>query len=262
MSAAILLSGATVRFGGGLLRRADPFTALDAVDLTLRPGEIHGLVGESGSGKSTLGRVILGLQPLTAGRAEVAGRDVSALRGGARRAFRRRVQCVFQDSAASLDPRMTLGAAIREGLDIHRLGPLAEREARMRAMLDRVRLPQDIAARFPHEVSGGQRQRVNIARSLVLEPEILVADEPVSALDVSVQAQILDLLADLHDQFALTILFISHDLLVVREICSRVSVLRTGRVIESGATHEVFSAPRDPGAAALVSAARPRRSGR
>ena len=250
----VLLEDVTVRFGGGLLRRSAPFTALDGVSLHLPPGAAHGLVGESGSGKTTLGRVILGLQAVSAGRARVGGADVAALRGPALRAFRRRVQCVFQDSAASLDPRMTLGASIREGLDIHRIGDRAAREERVRAMLERVGLPRGLAERYPHEISGGQRQRVNIARSLVLEPRLLIADEPVSALDVSVQAQVLDLLAELRAQMGLTMLFVSHDLMVVRDICDSVSVLQAGRVVETAPTERLFRDPAHPASAALLAA--------
>jgi peptide/nickel transport system ATP-binding protein len=248
------LQDVTVRFRGGLLRRSAPFTALDGISLDVPAGSAHGLVGESGSGKTTLGRVILGLQAVAAGRTRIDGADVAALRGPARAAFRRRVQCVFQDSAASLDPRMTLGASIREGLDIHRIGAREAREERVRAMLERVGLPRALAERYPHEISGGQRQRVNIARSLVLEPRLLIADEPVSALDVSVQAQVLDLLAELRAQMGLTMLFVSHDLMVVRDVCDSVSVLQSGRIVETASTERLFRAPAHPASAALLAA--------
>jgi len=254
MTAMIDLHDVTVRFGAGLLRRSSSFTALDAVSLRVEAGAAHGLVGESGSGKTTLGRVALGLQAIAAGRARVGGMDVTALRGAALRAFRRQVQCVFQDSAASLDPRMTLGASIREGLDIHRLGDRDEREERVRAMLERVGLPRGIAERYPHEISGGQRQRVNIARSLVLDPGLLIADEPVSALDVSVQAQVLDLLSDLRADMGLTTLFVSHDLMVVRDVCDSVSVLEAGRIVETASTERLFRAPAHPATKALLAA--------
>ena len=248
------LTEVTVEFRGSLFRRGAPFTALDRVSLSLAAGQSHGLVGESGSGKSTLGRVLLGLQPVRHGRVTVAGEEVGALRGPARKAFRRRVQCVFQDSAATLDPRMTLGQSVREGLDIHRLGTSEAREEAVRAMLARVGLPRSLAERYPHEVSGGQRQRVNIARALVLGPEILIADEPVSALDVSVQAQVLDLLADLRRDMGLTMLFISHDLMVVREVCDSVSVMQRGRIVETAATGALFARPAHPATAQLLAA--------
>ena len=248
------LTDATVQFRGSLLRRAALFTAVNRASLSLAAGQSHGLVGESGSGKSTLGRVMLGLQAVTSGTVSVAGADPGALRGPALLAFRRRVQCVFQDSAATLDPRMTIGASVREGLDIHRIGTMEARQEAVRAMLIRVGLPRDFAERYPHEVSGGQRQRVNIARSLVLEPQILIADEPVSALDVSVQAQVLDLLADLRRDMGLTMLFISHDLMVVREICDTVSVMQRGDIVETAATETLFSRPTHPATQQLLSA--------
>ena len=248
------LTDVTVEFRGALFRRGAAFTALDRVSLSLAAGRAHGLVGESGSGKSTLGRVLLGVQAAKSGAVVVAGRDLRALRGAARKAFRRKVQCVFQDSAATLDPRMTVGQSVCEGLDIHRLGTREAREERVRAMLARVGLPRSFAERYPHELSGGQRQRVNIARSLVLEPDILVADEPVSALDVSVQAQVLDLLAELRRDMGLTMLFISHDLMVVREVCETVSVMQRGRIVETAVTEALFSRPAHPATQTLLSA--------
>ncbi len=249
---AVVLDGVTVRFGGSLLRRTAPFTALDRVDLTVAPGEICGIVGESGSGKTTLGRVVLGLLPPSDGRVAVAGAVPAALRGAHRRRFRARVQCVFQDSAAALNPRMSIGAAIQEGLDIHRVGDGPARARAVHDMLECVGLPRRTAERYPHELSGGQRQRVTIARALILRPEVLVADEPVSALDVSVQAQILDLLATLHAEMALTILLISHDLHVVRELCHTVAILQAGRVVEAGDVETVMTGPRHPYARRLL----------
>lgn len=248
------LTDATVQFRGSLLRREAVFTAVNRASLSLAAGQSHGLVGESGSGKSTLGRVLLGLQPVTSGTVKVAGATPGALRGPALLAFRRKVQCVFQDSAATLDPRMTIGASVREGLDIHRIGTMEAREEAVRAMLARVGLPRDFAERYPHEVSGGQRQRVNIARSLVLEPEILIADEPVSALDVSVQAQVLDLLSDLRRDMGLTMLFISHDLMVVQEVCEMVSVMQSGEIVETAVTETLFLRPVHPATQHLLSA--------
>ena len=254
MTATVTLEGATVRYSGGILRRSTPFTALNDVSLVVAPGTAHGLVGESGSGKTTLGRAVLGLQPVSSGWVEVDGVAVGTLRGSALRSFRRRVQCVFQDSAATLNPRMSLGASIREGLDIHRIGDRDAREERVRGMLTRVGLPRHLAERYPHEISGGQRQRVNIARSLVLEPRVLIADEPVSALDVSVQAQVLDLLADLRDEMGLTMLFVSHDLMVVGEICDQVSVMQAGHVVETAETETLFRAPRHKASEAMPKA--------
>lgn len=197
---------------------------------------------------------MLGLQPVTSGRVMVAGEDMHFLQGRGMKSFRRRVQCVFQDSAATLDPRMTIGQSVREGLDIHRLGTIEARDETVRAMLERVGLPRNFAERYPHELSGGQRQRVNIARSLVLEPEILIADEPVSALDVSVQAQVLDLLADLRRDMGLTMLFISHDLMVVREVCDTVSVMQRGKIVETAETKTLFCTPAHPATRHLLSA--------
>nr|WP_321525720.1 ATP-binding cassette domain-containing protein [uncultured Cohaesibacter sp.] len=232
-----------VQFGGGFLTSGKPFIALKDTSLSVRQGSAHGLVGESGSGKTTLGRVVLGLVKPVQGDVLVANKDISALKHQNLLSFRRKVQCVFQDSLGSLDPRMSVGASVREGLDIHKIGNMREREDRVAAMLERVGLSADYRRRFPHELSGGQRQRVNIARALIVEPSILVADEPVSSLDVSIQAQVLDLLVELQDQFQLTVLFISHDLHVVREVCESVSVMRRGQIVEEGLTEDVFNSP-------------------
>jgi len=242
----IAIDGVSVTFGGGLVRKSSPVTALDNVSLSLARGECHGLVGESGSGKTTLGRVILGLQKADRGKVAVAGEDVSGLGRRASRRFRRRVQVVFQDSAASFNPRMSIGASVAEGLHIHRIGKPPMRREAVSRMLEKVGLTPDYASRYPHELSGGQRQRVNIARALVLEPEILVADEPVSALDVSVQAQILDLIAELRSAMSLTMIFISHDLHVVREVCETVSIMHGGKIVEHGDTARIFDAPTAP----------------
>lgn len=241
------LTDVSVTYRGQWPRRGTPVTALKNLSLAIPKGGIFGLVGESGSGKSTLGRMILRLQRPDSGRLAVEGRDPFALSGGALKAYRRGVQAVFQDSESSLNPRRSIGATIREGLDIHRIGNLKERTARVHGLLESVGLNAGYAQRLPHTLSGGQRQRVNIARALALEPRILVADEPVSALDVAIQAQILDLFADLHSRLGLTIIFISHDLSVVRAICDRVAVLREGQLIDVGATNGVFvSAPKSP----------------
>lgn len=237
---AIGLREVSVVFTRGLLGRRPDSRAVEQVSLTVQRGEKLGLVGASGSGKSTLGRVITGLLRPTAGKVEVAGVDPTRLGSNDNLAFRRQVQIVFQDSHASLDPRMTIEASIREGLDIHRIRTPTERMHLVREMLARVGLDGTLGGTYPHQLSGGQRQRVNIARALILGPQILVADEPVSALDVSVQAQILDLLEDLHAEFGLTMVFISHDLAVVREICDRVVVMHDGRITQDGAVDTIL----------------------
>jgi oligopeptide/dipeptide ABC transporter ATP-binding protein len=242
----------SVRFGGrGLFRRGPGIQALDAVSLSLERGEALGLVGESGSGKSTLGRALLGLIPPDAGRVTFDGVDLAQARG---RSLRPRMQLVFQDPHASLDPRRRIGAQIADGLVINRLAPAAELPARVAALLAQVGLSADHAARFPHEFSGGQRQRIAIARALATSPDFLVADEPVSALDVSVQAQVLRLLDDLRHRLGLALLFISHDIAVVRSLCARVVVLYLGRVMEQGPAADLLDAPRHPYTRALLSA--------
>jgi peptide/nickel transport system ATP-binding protein len=238
----------------GLFARGRSVQAVNDVSLTVGRGEAVGLVGESGSGKSTIGRLLLGLMPPSSGQVRLEGADLAQLRGAAMRRARRRMQLVFQDPYASLDPRRRIGAQIADGLAIHRILPSAERPARVAALLEQVGLPANHAARFPHEFSGGQRQRIAIARALATEPEFLVADEPVSALDVSVQAQVLLLLADLRSRLGLGMLFISHDLAVVRSLCDRVIVLYLGRVMEAGPASAVLEAPRHPYTRALLSA--------
>lgn len=239
----ISLERISVIYRGRWPRRGEPVTALSEVSLRVSRGAIVGLVGESGSGKSTLGRVILRLQRPDTGSVRVNGVDPFALRGAGLLAYRRRVQAVFQDSEASLNPRRRIAATVGEGLDIHQIGNRSERRARVEALLDSVGLDRDFAERFPHALSGGQRQRVNIARSLALDPDVLVADEPVSALDVAIQSQILDLLLDLHARLGLTIVFISHDLSVVRALCDTVAVMHGGRIVEVGPTDRVLSQP-------------------
>lgn len=230
-------------------------TALDRVSLSIAPGEIFGLVGESGSGKSTLARVLLRFLRPAAGSVSVAGADPAMLRGAALKSWRRRVQPVFQDSVAALDPRARIGASLREGLDMHAIGPRSGRAAAVAELLEQVGLDPDHAARYPHQLSGGQRQRVAIARALSLSPEILIADEPVSALDLSVQAQILGLLTQLCRARGMTMLFISHDLGVVRQISDRIGVLRRGGLVEEGPVAQVFRAPRHPYTRDLLAAA-------
>ncbi len=238
--------------GRGVLRRTRPVYAVSGVSLTVGRGEAVGLVGESGSGKSTIGRLVLGLLPPTQGRVLLDGTDIAEPDG--RRARRRRMQLVFQDPYASLDPRRRIGAQVADGLAIHRLAPAPELRARVEALLDQVGLMPAHADHFPREFSGGQRQRVGLARALAASPDFLVADEAVSALDVSVQAQILALFADLRTRLGLGLLFISHDLRVVRSLCDRVVVLYLGRVMEEGPVREVMEQPRHPYTAALLSA--------
>jgi oligopeptide/dipeptide ABC transporter ATP-binding protein len=210
--------------------------AVRGVSLALRPGEVMGLVGESGSGKSTLGRIMAGLYRPETGRVLWDGRDLAGLDRTARRLFRRRVQIMFQDPASSLNPRFTAGASVEEGLIIHGLGSPAERRARVMELLLEVGLPADSARHFSHEFSGGQRQRLSLARALALDPEVLIADEPVSALDVSIQAQIINLLLDLRGHRGLTLVFISHDLPLVRLVADRLAVMYGGRLMEVAAT--------------------------
>lgn len=220
--------------------------AVTQVDLAVYEGETLALVGESGCGKSTLGRLLLGLLPPTQGQAFFDGQDLAALSPWDLRALRRQMQMVFQDTAASLNPRLDILGILSEPLRIHQLCPRGDFPARCAALLDQVGLPRDLLGRYPHELSGGQRQRVGIARALALSPRLVVCDEPVSALDVSVQAQVLNLLADLQAARGLTYVFISHDLGVVRHSADRVCVMFLGRVCEVGPTKDLFTAPRHP----------------
>jgi oligopeptide/dipeptide ABC transporter ATP-binding protein len=240
--------------GPFLQRRRAMVRAVDGVSLTLERGETLALVGESGCGKSSLGRTILRLQEPTAGQVFFEGEDVFALKRRALRALRRRMQIIFQDPYSSLNPRMTVGRAVAEGLEIHRLVARREIPARVAALLGEVGLDPSYANRYPHEFSGGQRQRIGIARALAVEPAFIVCDEPVSSLDVSVQAQVLNLLVELQRQRGLAYLFISHDLAVVRQIAHRVAVMYLGQIVEMGPTESVLSSPRHPYTAALLSA--------
>lgn len=217
--------------------------ALDDVSLTLRAGSTLAVVGESGSGKSTLARCLLQLQPLDAGEVEFERQNLAVLSGSALRAARRHLQMIFQDPFASLNPRMRVGEIVAEGLQIHRLGAPQELRDRVVRMLERVGLHADDMGKYPHQFSGGQRQRIGIARALVLEPKVVVCDEPVSALDVSIQAQILLLLKELQQEMGLSYIFISHDLRVVRHVADEVMVMHRGRVVEQGSVALVYADP-------------------
>ena len=238
---------------GGLFARTRRIMALDDVGLDLRRGETVGLVGESGSGKSTLARCILRLETVDSGSLQLDGVDLRRLAGARLRRLRKRVQIVFQDPYSALNPRQKVGAAIAEGPIIHGV-PMAEALARASDLLRLVELPESAADRYPHEFSGGQRQRICIARALALEPDILVADEAVSALDVSVQAQIVQLLSDMRDRLDFALLFITHDLRLAAELCDRVVVMRSGAVVESGPTPQVFDSPAHPYTRELLNA--------
>ena len=239
----------------GLVRRqVGAVRAVDGVSFTIPRGRTLGLVGESGCGKTTVARSILRLVEPTSGHVSIGGEDVRGLRGGALRKLRRRMQIVFQDPYGSLNPRMTVRQILEEGLVIHRLGDAAERLSRMTTALDRTGMPAAALARYPHEFSGGQRQRIAIARAVVLEPEFLVLDEPISALDVSIQAQVVNLLLDLQDRLGIAYLFISHDLRVVRQVSHDVAVMYLGRIVEQGEAESLFAEPAHPYTRALVSA--------
>jgi len=239
----------------GFVVRRGVLRAVDGVDLDVRRGECAGLVGESGCGKTTLGRAILRLVEPDAGSVVFDGADVLALDPAELRAFRRRAQIVFQDPLGSLNPRMTAGQAVAEGIALHglRRGRAAVRE-RVRELLALVGLPPGAEGSYPHELSGGQRQRVGIARALSVEPSFIVCDEPVSALDVSVRAQIVNLLADLQRRLGLSYLFIAHDLALVRHLCDSVAVMYLGRVVERAEADALFAAPAHPYTVALLSA--------
>ncbi|MEW6322698.1 MAG: oligopeptide/dipeptide ABC transporter ATP-binding protein [Acidobacteriota bacterium] len=240
--------------GGGLFGAKSVVRAVDGVSFTIGEGETFGLVGESGSGKSTTGRCMLRLIEPTSGAVRFRGEDVLAFSPARLRAARRDMQMIFQDPYSSLNPRMRAREIVREPLDIHGLGTKVDRRARVAELFARVGLDPAHLDRYPHEFSGGQRQRIGLARALALNPSFIIADEPVSALDVSIQAQVINLLMDLQRELKLTYLFIAHDLRLVRHICSRVAVMYLGRIVETGDTERVFQSPRHPYTQALLSA--------
>jgi oligopeptide/dipeptide ABC transporter ATP-binding protein len=239
----------------GLLKRTvGQLQAVDGVDLDVLRGETVGLVGESGCGKSTLGRTVLRLLEPTAGEIQFDGVDLLSLGSSQLKTMRQHMQIVFQDSVGSLDPRMTVRQLVGEGLSIHGLSDRKERNTRVLEVLDRVGLSAESADRYPHQFSGGQRQRIGLARSLVLQPKFIVADEPVSALDVSIQSQVLNLLVELKRDFNLTYLFVAHDLAVVGYISDRIAVMYLGKIVELATSDELFSRPLHPYTVALLSA--------
>jgi oligopeptide/dipeptide ABC transporter ATP-binding protein len=258
MSAVFEVTDASVSFAvsGGSFGAASQrrLIAVDRATFAVEPGECLAIVGESGCGKTTLGRTLLGLYQPSQGSIRFDGEDVTGFDREAMKRFRRRVQMVFQDPYASLNPRMKVGEIVAEPLRVHGIGSPAERRDRAAALLDRVGLPRDAANRFPNAFSGGQRQRIGIARALALEPDVVIADEPVSALDVSVQAQVINLFKELRAQLGLTLIFIAHDLAVVRYVATRIAVMYLGQIVEIGRTEDVFGAPQHPYTQALLSA--------
>ncbi|QEW19480.1 Stage 0 sporulation protein KE [Marinibacterium anthonyi] len=236
-------------------RPARAVHALNGVSLEVRRGETLGIVGESGCGKSTLARCLVRLHDCDGGRVVFEGADIATFSGADRRAFNRRVQMIFQDPYSSLNPRLSVRQILAEALSVHRMVPRDRIDARIAELLSLVRLPQDAAAKRPHEFSGGQRQRIGIARALSVEPEVLVADELVSALDVSVQAQVVNLLLELQERLSLTVVFVAHDLRLVRHISHRVAVMYLGKVVEIAPAEDLFERPRHPYTQALLKAA-------
>jgi oligopeptide/dipeptide ABC transporter ATP-binding protein len=244
-----------VRAGALVRRTVGQVHAVDDVSLTIPRGKTLGLVGETGSGKSTLARCVAGLIPVTSGRVSFDGRDITGASRGAMRAVRREVQMIFQDPYSSLNPRRRVGSIIGDPFAIHKTAAGAERKRLVQDLMERVGLNPEHYNRFPAEFSGGQRQRIGVARALALRPKLIICDEPVSALDVSIQAQVLNLLADLQQEYGLSYLFIAHDLEVVRHVSDAVAVMYLGRICESGPKEPVYGSPRHPYTAALLSAA-------
>jgi oligopeptide/dipeptide ABC transporter ATP-binding protein len=240
--------------GGLLYRTVAEVKAVDDVSFAIKSGETLGLVGESGCGKTTVGRTLLRLVPATSGTVEFQGKQLFQLGSGELKRLRRDMQIIFQDPYSSLDPRMPVGEIVGEGLLVHGMGNKKERDEQVREVMARVGLRGQYARRYPHEFSGGQRQRIGIARALVLRPKFIVCDEPVSALDVSIQSQILNLLRDLQEEFGLTYLFIAHNLAVVKYISDRVGVMYLGKIVELAETAELFKRPLHPYTQALLSA--------
>jgi oligopeptide/dipeptide ABC transporter ATP-binding protein len=235
-------------------RPLSQINAVDGVDLIVRTGETLAIVGESGCGKSTLGRLILRLIDPSDGRIVFAGQDITALPEQSMRRLRQHAQLIFQDPFASLNPRMTVGAILAEPLMLHRIVPPSDRGSRVADLLQQVGLRADHADRYPHEFSGGQRQRIAIARAIAVEPKLIVCDEPVSALDVSIRAQVLNVLKDIQSRLGLSYIFISHDLAVVKHIADRVAVMYLGRIVETGPADAIFNAPSHPYTRALLDA--------
>jgi oligopeptide/dipeptide ABC transporter ATP-binding protein len=241
-------------YGGVLRRVVANVKAVDGVSFTIQQGETLGLVGESGCGKTTVGQTLLGLLPHTSGEVRLDGIDIFKLRGKELKKMRRNMQIVFQDPYSSLDPRLPIGESIAEGLAIHNIGTPQERFERVLAALKKVGLEDYHAMRYPHEFSGGQRQRIGIARALTMQPKFIVLDEPVSALDVSIQAQVLNILRDLQREFGLTYLFVAHNLAVVEHISTRVAVMYLGKIVETASRDDLFTQPLHPYTRALMSA--------
>jgi len=239
---------------GFFLRHTGDVKALDGTSFTLREGETLGVVGESGCGKSTLGKTIIRLHDPTEGEIILNGKNMESMKKNELRLHRKDIQMIFQDPFASLDPRMTVGKILREPLDVHQVGDPKERDQMVKDLLKSVGLKEMHLNRYPHEFSGGQRQRISVARSIALKPKLIIADEPVSALDVSIQAQVLNLLKDIQKKLNLTLIFISHDLSVVEHMCDRIAVMYLGKIVEICDREELFKNPKHPYTQALIGA--------